>query len=155
MRGAFLNLVRLMCGNRTNLMQLSGRLLRSAARRSATSIFTKRRYISIFLSSISLDKELAVYAPKLRQHSNLLCWQQPYKHNRLTWNSRQNKRVCHSEERHTRTFSSFRLFNSHRNAAIKYSHHFYQYRHTANTPKSRHGYVDFSLSKGEDVAFAP
>ena len=47
---------------------------------------------------------LAVYAPKLRQHSSLLCWQQPCKHNRLMGNNRQNKRVCRSEERHTRTF---------------------------------------------------
>jgi len=48
--------------------------------------------------------DLAVYAPKLHQHSSLLCWQQPCKHNRLTRNNRQNKRVCRSEERHTRTF---------------------------------------------------
>ena len=54
-----------------------------------------------------------------------------------------------------RNWSKVKPQCSHRNAAIKYSHHFYQYRHTANTPKSRHGNVDFSLSKGEDVTFAP
>ena len=63
-------------------------------------------YVTFYKISLKIfqNEDLAVYAPKLHQHSRLLCWQQPCKHNRLIGNNRQNKRVRRSEERHTRTF---------------------------------------------------
>ena len=63
-------------------------------------------YVLFYKISLKIfqNEDLAVYAPKLHQHSRLLCWQQPCKHNRLIGNNRQNKRVRRSEERHTRTF---------------------------------------------------